>query len=386
MFDYIIVGSGFAGSVIAERIANQLQKRVLIIEKRQHIAGNAFDSYNEAGILVHNYGPHIFHTKIKEVWDYLSQFTDWNIYHHQVLGVIDGVKVPIPFNINSLYEVFPKSIASKLEEKLIQSFGYNVKVPILKLKETEDEDLKYLADFVYEKVFLNYTLKQWGLQPEDLDASVTGRVPVYISRDNRYFQDRYQGTPKFGYTKMFERILDNENIKVLTNTDYKEIVDINTNTSEIKFMNNKFDGQLIYTGPIDYFFDYKYGELPYRSINFKFNDIHQASYQQVGTVNYPNDYDFTRITEFKHLTGQRNESTSIVKEFSEAYIPGVNVPYYPIKNDSNFDNLKNYKTLVRQLDNVHFIGRLAEYQYYDMDAVIAKALRVFNEKILKSGE
>ncbi|PJW16148.1 UDP-galactopyranose mutase [Geobacillus sp. WSUCF-018B] len=381
MFDYVIIGTGFAGSVLAERIATQLNKKVLMIEKRNHIGGNAYDSYDSQGILIHNYGPHIFHTKIKKVWDYLSNFTEWHLYHHKVLGVIDGQKVPIPFNLNSINQLFPKNLAERLEKKLIENFGYNKKVPILKLREVEDTDLKFLADYIYEKVFLGYTTKQWGVTPEELDPSVTGRVPVYISRDDRYFQDPYQGMPKEGYTKLFERMLDHENIKILLNTDYKEVLQFNFETGEASLFGQKFGGKIIYTGPIDYFFDYKFGQLPYRSLNFVFEQFNQEQVQEVGTVNYPNDYNFTRITEFKHLTNQISNKTTTVKEFSQEYIPGKNIPYYPIKNENNLELYRMYKEEVRKYDNLIFIGRLAEYQYYDMDMVVAKALRVFEEKI-----
>ncbi|MED3784512.1 UDP-galactopyranose mutase [Geobacillus stearothermophilus] len=381
MFDYVIIGTGFAGSVLAERIATQLNKKVLMIEKRNHIGGNAYDSYDSQGILIHNYGPHIFHTKVKKVWDYLSKFTDWYLYHHKVLGVIDGQKVPIPFNLNSINQLFPKNLAERLEKKLIENFGYNKKVPILKLREVEDTDLKFLADYIYEKVFLGYTTKQWGVTPEELDPSVTGRVPVYISRDDRYFQDPYQGMPKEGYTKLFERMLDHENIKILLNTDYKEVLQFNFETGEASLFGQKFGGKIIYTGPIDYFFDYKFGQLPYRSLNFVFEQFNQKQVQEVGTVNYPNDYNFTRITEFKHLTNQSSDKTTTVKEFSQEYIPGENIPYYPIKNENNLELYRQYKEEARKYDNLIFIGRLAEYQYYDMDMVVAKALRLFEERI-----
>jgi UDP-galactopyranose mutase len=384
MFDYVIIGTGFAGSVLAERIATQLNKKVLMIEKRNHIGGNAYDSYDSQGILIHNYGPHIFHTKVKKVWDYLSNFTEWHLYHHKVLGVIDGQKVPIPFNLNSIHQVFPKNLAERLEKKLIENFGYNKKVPILKLREVEDEDLKFLADYIYEKVFLGYTTKQWGVTPEELDPSVTGRVPVYISRDDRYFQDPYQGMPKEGYTKLFERMLDHENIKILLNTDYKEVLQFNFETGEASLFGQKFGGKIIYTGPIDYFFDYKFGQLPYRSLNFVFEQFNQEQVQEVGTVNYPNDYNFTRITEFKHLTNQSSDKTTTVKEFSQEYIPGENIPYYPIKNENNLELYRLYKEEARKYENLIFIGRLAEYQYYDMDMVVAKALRVFEERINKA--
>ncbi|MBB6176101.1 UDP-galactopyranose mutase [Anoxybacillus tengchongensis] len=383
MFSYVIIGTGFAGSVLAERIATQLNKKVLMIEKRNHVGGNAYDSYDSQGILIHNYGPHIFHTKIKKVWDYLSNFTDWYLYHHKVLGVIDGKKVPIPFNLNSIHQVFPKNLAERMEKKLIENFGYNKKVPILKLREAEDKDLKFLADYIYENVFLGYTTKQWGVTPEELDPSVTGRVPVYVSRDDRYFQDHYQGMPKEGYTKLFERMLNHENIKILLNTDYKEVLQFDLETGEAKLFGQKFSGKIIYTGPIDYFFNYKFGQLPYRSLNFVFEQFNQEQVQEVGTVNYPNDYNFTRITEFKHLTNQSSDKTTTVKEFSQEYIPGENIPYYPIKNDRNLELYRLYREEVRKYDNLIFIGRLAEYQYYDMDMVVAKALKIFEERIAK---
>ncbi|CAM3460465.1 UDP-galactopyranose mutase [Marinicrinis lubricantis] len=379
MFDYIIVGAGFVGSTLAERLASQLNKKVLIIEQRNHIGGNAYDCYDEHGVLIHQYGPHIFHTRSKEVWDYLSQFTDWRTYQHEVLGLIDGHKVPVPFNLNSLHQLFPSSLANRLEEKLIGHFGYNVKVPILKLREVSDSDLQYLAQYVYEKVFLNYTVKQWGVKPEELDPTVTGRVPVYISRDNRYFQDVYQGMPSHGYTKMFERMLAHPNIKVMLNTDYKELMAVDTEAQLITFMNQPFEGKLIYTGPIDYFFDYKFGKLPYRSLRFQFEHWKDDLVQDVGTVNYNNNYNFTRMTEFKHLTGQKVDGSTTVKEFSQDYVPGQNDAYYPIKNDGNLELYKKYKRLGDSIEPVIFAGRLAEYQYFDMDAVVARALGLFNQ-------
>lgn len=280
--------------------------------------------------------------------------------------------------------MFPKHLADKLEQKLIEKYGYNQKVPILKLREQDDEDLRFLAEFIYEKVFLGYTLKQWGISPEELDPTVTGRVPVYISRDDRYFQDPFQGMPKHGYTKLFENMLDHPNIKVMLNTDYKEVLEVDFETGELKLFNQPFKGKVVYTGPIDYFFNYKHGELPYRSLNFLFENYNQEKYQDAGTVNYPNDYNFTRATEFKYLTNQKSATTTIVKEFSQEHVPGKNTPYYPIKNDDNFNKYRDYRNESKKFDNLIFVGRLAEYQYYDMDMVVAKALKVFGEKFLKN--
>jgi UDP-galactopyranose mutase len=373
-FDWLIIGAGYSACVIAERVATQLGERVLIVEKRDHIGGNAYDYYNEHGILIHKYGPHIFHTKSKKAWDYLSQFTEWRHYFHHVLGVIDGQKVPIPFNLNSLYALFPPKYAEKLEGQLLEHFGFGVKVPILKLRESSSGDLDFLANYIYEKIFLNYTIKQWNLKPEELDKGVTGRVPVYISRDNRYFQDPYQGMPKLGYTEMFRRMIAHPNIKVLLNTDYREI------------MNDVSFNRVLCTGPIDAFFDYMHGELPYRSLRFEFDTLDQAQYQEVGTVNYPNEYDITRITEQKYLSGQTSPKTTLVKEYPQAYVPGKNDPYYPIPREENRERLSLYTKEVEKLNgSVLFAGRLADYKYYDMDQAVVNALGLFEKEIANFG-
>lgn len=367
--DWLIVGAGFTGATLAERIASQLDQRVLIVERRDHIGGNAYDSYNEHGVLIHNYGPHIFHTNKKKVWDYLSQFTTWQPYYHRVLGVIDGHKIPIPFNLNSLYSIFPPRYAETLESLLLKQYGFGVKVPILQLREAQHEELRKLANYIYQKVFYGYTLKQWGMKPEDLDPSVTGRVPIYISRDNRYFQDTYQGVPKDGYTELFRRMLRHPNIKVLLNTNYREIRD------EVKFK------RLIYTGLIDEFFDYKYGPLPYRSLRFEHITLDQECYQEVATVNYPNEFDFTRITEAKFLTGQMHPKTSITIEFPEAYVPEKNEPYYPVPRN---ENLKRYELYLNDAKEIApivlFAGRLGEYKYYNMDEAVERALSLFERE------
>lgn len=373
MFDYLIVGAGFAGSVLAERIATQLNKKVLIIDKRNHIGGNSYDYYDDNGILIHKYGPHIFHTNSKYIIDYLSNFTEWQPYFHRVLAVIDGKKVPVPFNLNSIYLLFSKKFAEKLEEELVHSFGYGIKIPILKLREKVSGNLKFLAEYIYQNVFYGYTLKQWEFKPEDLDPAVTARVPVFISRDDRYFQDSYQLMPKFGFTKMFEKMLSHKNIHILLQTDYKDI------SSFIKF------DKLIFTGPIDEFFDYIYGELPYRSLDFVFETNNVEYYQETGTVNYPNNYDFTRITEFKYLTNQKSHLTSIVYEYPRKYVDKINQePYYPIPQQANHLLYKKYLELADNYKNIIFCGRLADYQYYEMQQVIARALKIFETKISKN--
>jgi UDP-galactopyranose mutase len=382
MFDAIVVGAGFAGAVMAERLASERNQKVLIIEKRPHIGGNAYDRHNAEGVLIHQYGPHIFHTKLPHVWEYLSRFTEWHLYQHEVLGFIDGQKVPIPFNLNSLHALLPGELAINLERKLVDAFGYNSKVPILRLRETNDEQLKWLADYVYEKIFLHYTMKQWGVSPEELNPHVTGRVPVYISRDNRYFQDRYQGMPKEGYTRLFEKMLSHPNIKLMLNTDYKEIMNVDVDNGRVSVFGKPYPGRVIFTGKIDEFFNYCLGELPYRSLRFDFETLDQEVYQETGTVNYPNNYDFTRITEFKYLTGQRHRYTTIVKEYPQAYeqnTAGRDIPYYPVPNPGNQELYGEYRKLAKKLEQVVFLGRLAEYTYYDMDAVVAKALKVFEE-------
>ncbi len=382
--DYIIVGCGLAGIVMAEQISRKLNKKVLIIEKRNHIGGNCYDYYDENGILVHKYGPHIFHTNYKEVFDYLSEYTDWHIYQFQARTVIDGKITNLPFNLNTMESLFDKGLYERLSEKLIQKYGYDSVVPILKLRNEDDAELKWLADYIYEKVYLNYMKKQWEVKPEELDASVTERVPIYVSRDNRYFKDKYQAMPKNGYTEMFKKMLDNPNIKIMLNTDAFDLIEVDKENKNIKFLGEKFKGKVIYTGQIDELFDCVYGELPYRSLRFEFENHNKEYFQEAAMVSYPNNYDFTRITETKHMTGQKAYTTTIIYEYPQKYeknIQGKDVPYYPIPNSDNRELYKVYKKYSEEFDNLLLIGRLAEYLYFNMDQMIKRSLEKFNDII-----
>jgi len=376
MFDFIVIGAGFAGSVLAERIANRLNKKVLVIEKRNHIGGNCYDYRSETGIIVHKYGPHLFHTDKKEVLDYLSNFTEWTVYQHKVLAFVDGRKVPIPFNFDSIEMLFPPTLARRLETKLMRRYPFGSKIPILELKKERDKDLKFLADYIYDKIFKNYTAKQWNMSPEDIDPSVTARVPIYISRDNRYFQDKYQVVPTEGYTKIFERMLFHPNIKLLLNTDFKEFLHIDISNKKIYFMGNEFKGRVIFTGMIDELFDYKFGVLPYRSLKFQIRILEAEYFQEVATVNYPNNYDFTRITEFKHIHPVNIAKTVILLEYPKDYKKGE-IPYYPVFTQEGMKAYENYKELAESFDQIILVGRLAEYRYYDMDDIVDRALKVF---------
>jgi len=379
MFDYIIIGAGYAGSVMAERIASQEDKKVLVIERRNHIAGNCFDSKEENNILIHKYGPHLFHTNNKKVFDYLSQFTKWDIYNHEVLAVIDGKKVAIPFNFNTIREVFPEVLANKLEEKLLNMYEYNSKIPILELKKVTDVDLQFLADFVYEKIFVHYTAKQWGMKPEDMDGAVTARVPIFVGRDNRYFNDNYQAVPTEGYSKLFEKMLSSKNIKLMLNTDFNEVCEIKDD--KFYFFGSEFKGKLIYTGQIDELFNYKFDDLPYRSVDMKFETVDTEFYQEVATVNYPNAYDFTRITEFKHIHPTNSKKTTILKEYPKSYIKGKDTPYYPIFTDENQNRYNKYLEYSKKFENLILLGRLAEYKYYEIDDIVERVLDVFELEI-----
>jgi UDP-galactopyranose mutase len=372
-YAWIVVGAGFTGATIAERIAAELDQRVLVIDRRDHIGGNAHDYPGDYGILIHKYGPHIFHTNSEKVWTYLSRFTRWRAYEHRVLGSIDGKLAPIPFNLDSLDILFPRREAEALSRQLIESYGMEKKVPILKMREAQSGDLRDLADYIYEKVFLHYTLKQWDLRPEDLDPSVSARVPVHISRDPRYFQDTYQAMPDEGYSALFSRMLDHPNIHVSTNTSYGDI------------RVEQESAKVIFTGPVDEFFDYAYGALPYRSLRFQLASLPSPEAQPVGTVNYPNDFAYTRITEFKHLTGQAADGTVIVEEYPQAHEPGKNEPYYPIPTPDNAERLKPYLVAARALEGkVWFAGRLGDYAYYNMDQACARALALFEKQIVPS--
>jgi UDP-galactopyranose mutase len=379
IFEYVIIGAGYAGSVLAERIASQLGKKVLLIERRNHIGGNCYDFKDDNNILVHKYGPHIFHTDNKEVWDYLCQFTEWDNYHHEVLAMVDGKKVPIPFNLNTLHEVFPKALAEKIEVKLLEKYAYNSKVPILELQKTEDAELKFLADFIYEKVFVHYTSKQWGMKPEEIDPSVTARVPVFIGRDNRYFNDRYQAMPRAGFTKMFERMLDHPNIKLMLNTDFKDVCALKDGNFQL--LGNDFAGKVIFTGCVDELFSYEFAPLPYRTINMKFESVDAERYQEAATINYPSNYDYLRITEFKYLHPCHSPRTTILKEYPEEYKAGVNTPYYPVFTNDCRSMYTKYRERAEKVPGLILVGRLAEYKYYDMDDMVARALEVFDTRI-----
>ena len=363
MFDYLIVGAGFAGSVLAERLANGSNKRVLICDKRPHIGGNAYDFYNEAGILIHKYGPHIFHTNSAEVFDYLSRFTAWREYQHRVLASVDGMQVPIPINLDTINKLYGLSLTSFEVKEFLEKVRENRDV----IKTSEDVVVNAVGQELYEKFFRGYTRKQWGIDPSELDASVTARVPTRTNRDDRYFTDTFQAMPRDGYTKMFEKMLDHPNIKVLLNCDYREVM------SEIPYR------ETVYTGPIDAFFDYRYGELPYRSLEFKHETHDKSVFQDAPVVNYPNDQPYTRITEFKYLTGQQHEKTSIVYEYPRA----EGDPYYPIPRKENSDLYLKYRALADARPDVHFVGRLATYKYYNMDQIVAQALTVYGKIVGK---
>ncbi|KAA3436272.1 UDP-galactopyranose mutase [Rufibacter hautae] len=354
MFDYLIVGAGFAGSVLAERLATYSNKKVLIIDKRSHIAGNAYDHYNEDGILVHKYGPHIFHTNSKEVFEYLGQFTEWRPYEHRVLASVDGQQVPMPINLDTINKLYGLSLTSFELDKFFESVAENVPV----IKTSEDVVVSKVGRELYEKFFKNYTRKQWGMDPSELDKSVTSRVPTRTNRDDRYFTDTYQAMPLHGFTKMFEKMLDHPNIKIMLNTDYHDIIDF------IPFK------EMIYTGPVDEYFDFKYGKLPYRSLEFKHETVNKEVFQPVAVVNYPNEQLYTRVTEFKYLTGQQHQKTSLVYEFPRA----EGDPYYPVPKPENAELYNKYKKLADSTPGVHFVGRLATYKYYNMDQVVAQAL------------
>lgn len=375
-YDCLVIGCGFAGTVIARELAERANKKVLVIEKRAHVAGNAYDCLNEDGILIHKYGPHIFHTYNKRVFDYVSRFTTWFNYSHEVLASIHGKMVPVPFNLNSIYMEFSKEKAKRLEEKLLQVFHGRERLTIDELRNETDTELSELADFVYNNVFLYYTQKQWGLKPEEIDPSVTARVPILISRDNRYFQDTYQGMPKKGYAHLFDNMLNHPNIDIRLETDAKKLFDINENN--MIFEGKPFNGTVVYTGAIDEFFDCKFGRLPYRTLDFLFETYNVDIYQEKGTINYTVDEPYTRITEFKHLTGQKVlNKTTIMKEFSKAYTGSEGeIPYYAILNEENFKLYDKYKKLTEKCGDFYLLGRLAEYKYYNMDAIIDRALNL----------
>ena len=369
-FDCIAVGAGYAGAVFA-RCAADAGKSVLILERRVHIGGNAYDEYDEKGVLIHKYGPHIFHTNDKKVFDFLSRFTEWNGYMHKVVAKIGDMEIPVPFNLNSLDATFGDR-AAELTALLTEKFGAETKVPIIKLREQGDEALAEIANYVYENVFLHYTLKQWGMKPEEIDPATTARVPVFISRDDRYFQDEYQGLPTDGYTPMFEKMLDHPNITVELNVDARDRLTF-TEDGTVLFDGEAFEGQVIYSGELDELFGKINGALPYRTLDFEFENIDAEQYQSHGTVNYTVDMPYTRITEFKHMTLQECESTTIVREYSRAATE-KDTPYYAIISPENNAMYQTYADIAAKYPNLHALGRLAEYKYYNMDAIAARAI------------
>ena len=356
-FDYLVVGAGFAGSVLAERLARGLGMRVLIVDKRPHIGGNAYDRHDDAGVLIHPYGPHIFHTNSAEIFEYLSRFTKWRPYQNRVLASVDGQLVPMPINLDTVNRLYGLKLTAFEMEAWLESVAEKKD----RLVTSEDVVVAKVGRDLYNKFFRGYTRKQWALDPSELDASVTARVPTRTNRDDRYFADTFQAMPLNGYTRMFEAMLDHPNIKVMLNTDYREVVDL----LPWKHM--------VYTGPIDAFFNHRHGKLPYRSLEFQHVNLPQEQFQAVGTVNYPNDYAYTRISEFKHITGQRHPTTSVVYEYPRA----DGDPYYPVPRPENAALYKRYEAEAEAMTDVTFVGRLATYKYYNMDQVVGQALAAF---------
>lgn len=360
---HLVVGAGLSGATIAERIASVLHEPVVVIDSRNHIGGNCFDYWDKNSICIHKYGPHIFHTSNKKVWDYLSQFTKWHPYFLKVRAYVDGKTIAFSFNLNSVQESFPKQLADDLTNKLISIFGYGKRISILELK--KHKDLSFLADFIYNKCFVDYYKKQWGCLPEELDPSVAERVPVSISLCNDYFVDKYQAIPLNGYTKMIEKMLDNPLITVKLNTKFDKAMDYEN---------------LYYTGPIDEFFDFSLGQLPYRSLEFDIREYDKEFFQNNVVISYPNNYDFTRICEHKYFLDNKSKKTVVSFEYPSAFVLGKNDRYYPIPRAENQALYTKYLDLAKKTKNVHFLGRLGDYKYYNMDAAVDRALNFFDKE------
>jgi UDP-galactopyranose mutase len=359
MFDYLVVGAGFAGATIAERLAADAGKKVMICDVRNHIGGNAYDHYDTEGLLVHKYGPHIFHTNSRDVFEYLSRFTAWRPYQHRVLASVDGQLLPVPINLNTVNRLYGTSLTSfQLEE-----FFKSVAEPCAAIRTSEDVIVSKVGRELYDKFFRNYTRKQWGYDPSELDAAVTARVPVRTNRDDRYFTDTYQAMPLHGFTRMFERMLTHPNIRILLNADYRQI------KNEIPHRH------VIFTGPVDEYFDYRFGKLPYRSLEFKFETRNVAVAQEGPVINYPNENAYTRVTEFKYITGQEHPKTTLVYEYPKS----DGDPYYPVPRSENMSLYRKYQALADATPNVHFLGRLGTYKYYNMDQCVAQALTLYSK-------
>lgn len=357
MYDWLIVGAGFAGSVLAERLANERNEKVLVIDRRNHIGGNAYDTYDDNGLLIHQYGPHIFHTNSKQIFDYLSRFTEWRFYEHRVLADVDNMLVPIPINLDTVNKLYGLNLTS---DKLVEWFKQRAE-SVDEVKTSEDVVVSAVGRELYEKFFRGYTRKQWGLDPSELDKSVTSRVPTRTNRDDRYFGDEFQFMPKHGYTRMFEKMLGNPNINVMTQTDYKDVRNIIPHR------------RVIFTGPIDEYFDFRFGRLPYRSLRFEHKTLDKTWHQPVAVVNYPQTKAYTRVTEYKHLTGQEHAKTALTYEYPSA----EGDPYYPIPKAENQELFKKYERLALATPDVWFVGRLATYRYYNMDQIVGQALATF---------
>jgi UDP-galactopyranose mutase len=377
-FDAIVVGAGLSGAVMAERMASQLGWRVLLLEQRAHLGGNCYDEFDAAGVLIHKYGPHLFHTDKQQVWDYLSQFTQWRPYEHRVLSQIDGQLLPIPFNLTSIRKSFAEPVAEAMVQMLKERFGEGARVPILQLRQEQEPLLQQLAEFIYQRAFVNYTSKQWGVGPEAISPAVTARVPVVISEDDRYFTDPWQAVPLNGYTSMISNMLSHPGIDLQLSAPMHTRVQVDWSQRRILLDGQIFHGPLIYCGMIDQLLPESTFSLPYRSLRFEHKYLQQEWFQPATTVNYPNEQAYTRITEFKHLTGQHHSGTSITYEYPCDYKPEQGLePYYPIFTDSAQQQYQQCVQRLCQIPQIIALGRLAEYRYFDMDDAVDNALGRF---------
>ena len=379
MFDYLIVGTGYAGAVSARMLADQ-GKKILMIEKRPHIAGNMYDEYDEQGILVHRYGPHISVMNTDRVYQFLSRFTQWNAYHHRVNAEIDGVEVPLPINFTSIDYLFPVEKALAIKKTLTEQYGEGANVPILEMKKNSDPMVREFAEFVFEKVFVHYTMKMWDLTPEQIDPSVTARIPVRLSYDNRHFLHKYQVMPKHGFTKLFENMLDHPNIEVRLNTLASSVLKIDEQAGTVEFEGKPFEGKVIYTGALDELFQWDMGVLPFRSLEFEFGSVNKDYIQEPTVLNWPDDRPATRRTEMKRLSGQKKEGvTSTIVEYPGAYVKDAEKfgePMYPINEPECMAMYEKYKARLNNLPQIIPVGRLADYRYYNMEAVIERTMNL----------